>query len=78
MVLPPAMNTPHREELHRKALRLLGEHHRLLKLAKTAPVASVRAHLLRRAEAIAREAKVACDDFYGYPDGMIPAAGGAQ
>jgi len=51
------------DDLQRRALRLLGEHHRLLKAAKNA-VMPERAQLALKAVDVARDAKIAVDKFY--------------
>jgi hypothetical protein len=54
-----------REELERRAIRLLGEHHRILKAAKAAGMPE-RAELAQAAIEKARDAQIALDRFYAW------------
>lgn len=57
-----------RDELQQCAIRLLGEHHRLLKAAKAAGMPE-RAELARRARVAALDAQIAVERFYAWrPD----------
>jgi hypothetical protein len=54
-----------RDELQQCAIRLLGEHHRLLKAAKAASMPE-RAELARRAQLTAVDAQIAVEKFHAW------------